>query len=1162
MHWAMLAVLVLMSLVSAGIVAGLGGGVSRTLHFHGPFQTEGNGSRLVSVPLPDDHRLSCCVLVVDDSGPRGGEASRLQLWVNGVELGPPHTPQAAIRQGGSGFSHWGKHVFFALPAGVQNGSATQVTVRYPYWFGLRTAIIPVATLALAMAMAALALIRRGVEPRRILLSLGGNVALAVCALLTVALIALRLAPPHIDQTFTGPFWSEPTSQLKAIDPRPLGALTCCLTIPSDGKSDASRLRFWLNGVEILPAHTPHAEIRAGHGGFSHWNGHVYFALPQGTDNSGQTQARLDSPLAPAAWTLLFPAMTLGLLIGLHGRRTSAWIKRQSAGDFAVLGANVVMAIGALATVGLIALSLAPPHVDQSFTGPFSGEPTSQLKSITPRPLGAMGCCLRIPFDGRGETSRLRFWINGVEILPAHTLHDEIRAGHRGFSHWDGSVLFALPNGTSNSGQTTARLDSPLAPAAWTLLFPAVTLALFIGLYGRRTLAWMKSQSAAVSVLIKSPYLVLALFGWVSLAAGVAYLATMLWGLVTGEALVLAIPFRSEQGKAVADALDAAIPPSLLALAVFGVAAGWLAARLPAKHDLREAEVSGIRWIRRYGLFCLAMVYLASVGATWAGTWRSRPDMTVLGLVPIFDTSGYFSDTHTFLHDGRMGPILSRRPLHGALRLVTMGISGFRFNLVLFWQALALAGSTFFATLAIMRWRGIWAGVVFVALAYIAIRPHLPTLASEPVGLMVGIAALGFLAEALRTSSKGHALLGIALLTAALWIRPGAMFIIPGLALWFAWSFHETLQRQLRGFAIACVPIIAVIAVNTLLKAFFAGPAFEGGLWYSICGLSLGGDWTACLTAYPKEYMKVSGNIGGETAWLASKAIYNIQHDPGTFIRTLAHEPIRFWEDLPHLLFQGYSSAPIPDAFPWRLWLLTVPVFGALSLRTRNLRAEAPFWVVVCLGLSVSALVVYPSDGARAMAVTYPLIGLFIAAVFSSPATQPIPCAQTARREVRLGAILTVAGTAGLFAFLPLIRLIYPSPEASLPPGESQGNAAIVGNLAQSAGVLVVADDQPLPHGVPSVHLSRFAEVLHLSNFQGSQGIIEPKSPPLPFGFIDMPSLTWPGARILITPPEMVTRRDVRAWHIVFEDWNPSGQVNAHNWDHVVSATPYVGPIRK
>jgi hypothetical protein len=104
--------------------------------------------------------------------------------------------------------------------------------------------------------------------------------------------------------------------------------------------------------------------------------------------------------------------------------------------------------------------------------------------------------------------------------------------------------------------------------------------------------------------------------------------------------------------------------------------------------------------------------------------------------------------------------------------------------------------------------------------------------------------------------------------------------------------------------------------------------------------------------------------------------------------------------------------------------------------------------------------------------------------------------------------------------------------------------------------LVVADDQPLPHGVPSVHLSDFAAYITYTGVEQSQRIVTPAAPRLPFGFFNVPRLDIGGAISLITPPEFVFRRDVRAWKVAFIDWNYTGKLYSKNWSYVTDAMPY------
>jgi hypothetical protein len=245
-------------------------------------------------------------------------------------------------------------------------------------------------------------------------------------------------------------------------------------------------------------------------------------------------------------------------------------------------------------------------------------------------------------------------------------------------------------------------------------------------------------------------------------------------------------------------------------------------------------------------------------------------------------------------------------------------------------------------------------------------------------------------------------------------------------------------------------------------------------------------------------------------------------------------------------------------------LCAIPVLFFLTLRHRSTKAEAPFWILVFAGFVSSATLFYISDGIRAFTIAYAVIGLFVALAFTSPSALRVNSYPSARQELKRGTWAVAGVTALLFALPPLGRLLYATPRIHLQnPVGNNGPVAIVGGMARSTGILVVSDDTPLPHGVPSMHFSRFADVVRQSGAEGSQGIITPKTPPLPFGFTLRPLLSSAlgvklssGSISLITPPEMVTRRDVEAWEITYSGWNPTGRLYSENWFFVTHAEPY------
>jgi len=58
-----------------------------------------------------------------------------------------------------------------------------------------------------------------------------------------------------------------------------------MTAPSDDKGGASTLKLFEDGVELGPAHSPHASIReAGKGRWSHWgSSRIFMSTPDNSD---------------------------------------------------------------------------------------------------------------------------------------------------------------------------------------------------------------------------------------------------------------------------------------------------------------------------------------------------------------------------------------------------------------------------------------------------------------------------------------------------------------------------------------------------------------------------------------------------------------------------------------------------------------------------------------------------------------------------------------------------------------------------------------------------------------------------------------------------------------------------------------------------------------
>jgi hypothetical protein len=223
----------------------------------------------------------------------------------------------------------------------------------------------------------------------------------------------------------------------------------------------------------------------------------------------------------------------------------------------------------------------------------------------------------------------------------------------------------------------------------------------------------------------------------------------------------------------------------------------------------------------------------------------------------------------------------------------------------------------------------------------------------------------------------------------------------------------------------------------------------------------------------------------------------------------------------------------------------------LSVKLRSIGKELPFWIFMILSMLGSATLLYMSDGMRSFAITYVLIALFFAMAFTSPpALRSRGCGS--RQEGKRGLIgLAVAGSL-LIAIPGFGRLMYVPPDLGSVP-TLRPDEIVIGGWPRWSGLLVLPDDADLPKEVPAIHYARFAKEIARTQVELSQRLLTPKPPDLPFGFISAPSYaTIKGDRpssmlILIVPPEVLFRREVRAWRLTLVPWYPSDVLFATHW---------------
>jgi hypothetical protein len=977
----------------------------------------------------------------------------------------------------------------------------------------------------------------------------------VLALAVAVLLSLELGLWTEAELHHGPFLKAQGAMVYV----PVGAKHLNL-VRSDSNDHPrqSTLRLWVNGSEYGGPHSVHAQIAKGEPGlFSHWGTNVFLALPQGTANDKGTTIRLSYPLQlpsrPLSLALIYVFLTCLILSfgrNLHPRIILAGLRKQRR-----LAAIAIL----IGTGGIVALEAGVLTREVAVHGPFASEtPGSSMLVV---PVVAHASLLDKLLTARSDTneaplrSRLTLFVDGQKYSP-HALHDVIRSGQSGlFSHWDGAVRFALPKGLVNNSAVEVRLIYPLQLASgWlTLAVIAALLTLWLAI----EVPWLTKDRVALLLSIPAGCLFLLL-----LVAGLGtavYAFATAYGGIAGWALPTTI-FRVIPGGTLVASAEPYFMEVVLFVAAFGILAHWGAyqseALTPkvAAAEARTAQAAGL-----FGLPIAFGLVILSVSAQWAGMWRPG-DFTgaaVAGLVPFSDANSYFGQAHDVLRDGVFGVLGARRPIAEAFRSTLLAFGGYSYSNMIILQSLLFSAVTFIASVSIARWRGLWAGIAFFAMIFVIGREFISTSLTESLGLIWAIAAVPFFAESLRSRSFWPGIIALLIFAVAMFTRMGSMFTIPAIWLWLVSQFGSTFRRKFVILIICGGATIGVALVNFgVAKLYTRDLGMVGSNFsYVLCGRTIGGLWSDCLTRYKKEIPpEVRNNENRLVKLMYTKAYENFINRPSVLFVSLEEGALEFASAVPSILTQGYLPIPLRLSDSGRLFQIVV-LFGLGMALLRMRRHELLFWLLFWASALLSAGFIYFDDGRRAMIAIYPMAALFFASGLKNkhahPATAPRPALVGTRTALTVAAF----GLVGLIA--PAFAHVFLRPSAYLPStAAGTPNERFVFGGQRVTGVYVEADGAPLRSDVPSMHLSDFTDIVHQSGLEQYQDLVTPQAPPTPFGFIESPNLVegTPTGQLYIVPPEVLLKKNIPAWHFVVENWGNEKGFGRY-WFRVAKAEP-------
>jgi hypothetical protein len=252
-----------------------------------------------------------------------------------------------------------------------------------------------------------------------------------------------------------------------------------------------------------------------------------------------------------------------------------------------------------------------------------------------------------------------------------------------------------------------------------------------------------------------------------------------------------------------------------------------------------------------------VTFLLPLGAYWT-TGRSTPYL-IAGLLPWSDASGWLYGAYHFLNDHTLYWWTARRPLNSTFMSFMAALMGEDLRKMLVLKGLVTGLACVLTGLEInQRWGKASALVGFGVLVAFA-SPFMPTTLTEGQGLAFGATAFALMWQGIARIRVWRFAGGLFLLVLAMSIRPGALFVVPILALWAVFFMPtEPMTHARRGAAVRAVLLSSTIAVGLLVTIlphvlWTRGHSYPGANYaYTFYGLAVGGKpWGQFLADFPE-----------------------------------------------------------------------------------------------------------------------------------------------------------------------------------------------------------------------------------------------------------------------------------------------------------------------
>ncbi len=794
---------------------------------------------------------------------------------------------------------------------------------------------------------------------------------------------------------------------------------------------------------------------------------------------------------------------------------------------------------ALTWVGLVIAYLLVQRVQSSVLDISTLSPESGFAFIVEIPV--KGDSMSAP-----KRSNLVLLEDGKAVGPPHSLHADIRNVGRGaYSHWKKALIF------SASDNSDPRTNHRVYSFSINRLFPGwlwvAAVVLSAPLFGilRQTIrgripryaqshAWDWGDAIASCAIAPA---VIVVFGFV------IFLGASIFFMLRGDTFFPATPLSTLASPAQIAEFDRIFPTYAI---LWAISCWGIINLLPfaGKIDIcRKAETLLARLFSRWGLPVVVGLFLFRLGALWTAPGHVNTDGAALsGIVPFSDAFGHFFGVMSFPGSGEFEEWVLRRPLAAAFRLGLCMLSGYDPIRTVVVQTVLLATAAWVLAMTVLRRWGSFSAILCVIFVLIHARVYIATFLVEPLGLIFVCLSAAVLLEVHFTKSVPLAMIGLGTLTVALLVRMGAMFLVPAALVWIVYDLGKNRKSKILLTLIAGLTVGLCLGASFFISNVYGNSKNQLGGNFSLvlAGISIGGNWNDARQRYQEELAELDER--DQANKLYQIAIDNMRRHPGVFLHRLWLGAQGFLTAFPTLMMQGFDGTANSQYF----WIL----FGIALLRMIQ-SGQSLFWCLILLSIPASAAFVYFDEGLRVLCIAYPLVGIFLASAlksvkrFSTGLSVMAPSLSVTR-----GLAACLSGL--LFALVvcaPALAMQFPPQEAIATKNEQplSKQETVLWGAGTAAGVIVVGGDERPAGDEPSVRFEEFIRSIKNSGVERYQRLVTPVPPTPPFSFVANIS---PTRYHFIGPPELMRRRDVLAWRIVYRDWYDGAY-----WKEVTEATP-------